>query len=56
MKPSVNSLDSHLGHWLRFGANQVARLKVADRDATVAEWVVLRELFDADAMMPSTLA
>jgi DNA-binding MarR family transcriptional regulator len=40
-------------------SNQVSHafsLKVAKRDVTVAEWVLLRELFDTDATMPSTLA
>jgi len=31
-------------------------LKLEARDATVAEWVVLRELYDHDAIVPSQLA
>jgi DNA-binding MarR family transcriptional regulator len=52
-------LQDHLGYWLRYVSNQVSHsfsLKLAARDVTVAEWVVLRELYDTDAMAPSALA
>jgi DNA-binding MarR family transcriptional regulator len=55
----ISPLDAHLGYWLRFVSNQVSHafsLKLAARDVTVAEWVVLRELFERDEMVPSTLA
>jgi len=55
----VSGLDTHLGYWLRFVSNQVSHafsLKLAARAVTVAEWVMLRELFDHDALMPSALA
>jgi DNA-binding MarR family transcriptional regulator len=58
-KPAVSPLEAHLGYWLRFVSNQVSHsfsLKLADRDVTVAEWVVLRELYEWDSMVPSTLA
>lgn len=51
--------DAHLGYWLRFVSNQVSHsfaLKLAAHDVTVAEWVVLRELFDAEPMAPSWCA
>ena len=57
--PTVSALEDHLGYWLRFVSNHVSHafsLKVAALDVTVAEWVVLRELFDADAQPPSLLA
>jgi len=56
---AVSPLEAHLGYWLRFVSNQVSHsfsLKLADRDVTVAEWVVLRELYECDAMAPSALA
>lgn len=56
---TVSPLDAHLGYWLRFVSNQVSHsfsAKLADREVTVAEWVVLRELYECDAMVPSTLA
>lgn len=54
-----SGLQDHLGYWLRYVSNQVSHsfsLKLAMRDVTVAEWVVLRELYDTDAMAPSALA
>ncbi|MCW2239850.1 MarR family winged helix-turn-helix transcriptional regulator [Azospirillum canadense] len=55
----VTPLDGHLGYWLRFVSNQVSHAfatKLAARGVTVAEWVVLRELFERDAVAPSALA
>jgi DNA-binding MarR family transcriptional regulator len=52
-------LEAHLGYWLRFVSNHVSHafsLKLAARDVTVAEWVVLRALFEHDAAVPSDLA
>lgn len=54
-----SSLETHLGYWLRFVSNHVSQAfaaKLADRGVTVAEWVVLRELYERDAVAPSTLA
>lgn len=56
---TASSLESHLGYWLRFVSNQVSHAferKLAALDVSVAEWVVLRELFDGDAAVPSELA
>jgi len=55
----VSGLEDHLGYWLRYVSNQVSHafsLKVAARDVTVAEWVMLRELHQQPAMAPSALA
>jgi DNA-binding MarR family transcriptional regulator len=55
----VSPLEAHLGYWLRFVSNQVSHsfsVKLAGRDITVAEWVVLRELYECDDMVPSALA
>lgn len=52
-------LETHLGYWLRFVSNHVSHafsLKLQACDVTVAEWVVLRELFDIAGIQPSTLA
>jgi DNA-binding MarR family transcriptional regulator len=57
-KAELSSLESHLGYWLRYVSNHVSHafaLKLAARGVTVAEWVVLRELYDADSA-PSVLA
>lgn len=56
---AVSRLHHHLGYWLRTVSNAVSHRfarKVADEGVTVAEWVVLRVLFDADWMTPSLLA
>lgn len=55
----TSDLETHLGYWLRFVSNHVSHsfsLKLQARDVTVAEWVVLRELFDGDGVSPSALA
>src|SRR5277367_1245111 len=58
-QPAVSELRSHIGFWLRFVSNHVSHAfakKLLNSGVTVAEWVVLREIFDTDEMPPSTLA
>ena len=55
----TSDLETHLGYWLRFVSNHVSHafsLKLQARDVTVAEWVMLRELFNGDGTSPSALA
>jgi DNA-binding MarR family transcriptional regulator len=55
----VSALEAHLGYWLRFVSNQVSHAfsqKVARRGVTVAEWVILRALYDGETLVPSKLA
>jgi DNA-binding MarR family transcriptional regulator len=55
----VSGLDAHLGYWLRAVSNHVShafKTKVEKHGVTVAEWVVLRALFDGDGVEPSELA
>jgi DNA-binding MarR family transcriptional regulator len=55
----VSDLKTHIGFWLRFVSNHVSHrfaAKVAASGVTVAEWVVLREMFDSDVTSPSALA
>jgi len=59
MPSSISPLEAHLGYWLRFVSNQVSHAfaaKLAGRNVTVAEWVVLRELCEAGDVAPSALA
>lgn len=62
MKPrhrSPSPLDAHLGYWLRCVSNHVShafKIKVERLGVTVAEWVVMRALFDEDGVRPSALA
>lgn len=56
---AVSGLEAHLGYWLRAVSNHVShafKTKVEGHGVTVAEWVVLRALFDGDGVKPSELA
>lgn len=56
---AASPLNAHLGYWLRFVSNQVSHafaLKLGAHDVTVAEWVVLRELFEGTGMIQTALA
>jgi len=55
----VSTLDSHLGYWLRFVSNHVSHafaLKLATKNVTAAEWVVMRILYGRPPTPPSQLA
>lgn len=55
----VSSLKGHIGFWMRMVSNHVSHAfaqKIAAHGITVAEWVVLREMFDSDVTSPSALA
>jgi DNA-binding MarR family transcriptional regulator len=54
-----SALTDHLGYWLRAVSNHVShafKAKVEAQGVTVAEWVVLRALFDADGLHQHELA
>ncbi|WP_158787181.1 MarR family winged helix-turn-helix transcriptional regulator [Granulicella sp. L46] len=54
-----SNLHSHIGFWLRYVSNHVSHAfaqKLLDSGVTVAEWVILREMFDRDGTAPSDLA
>jgi DNA-binding MarR family transcriptional regulator len=55
----IPALTDHLGYWLRMVSNHVSAgfaRRLEGEGVTVAEWVVLRELLDTDALAPSLLA
>ena len=57
--PEVTNLRSHIGFWLRFVSNHVSHTfarKLEGSGVTVAEWVILREMFDSASTSPSALA
>ncbi len=57
--PSPANLTSHLGYWLRYVSSHVSLAfarKVEAHGVTVAEWVLLRQLYDEEALAPSLLA
>lgn len=59
MEDSISNLETHTGYWLRLVSNHVShafRLKVESHGVTVAEWVVMRTLFDHDSVNPSQVS
>ncbi len=55
----ASDLTAHLGYWLRYVSNHVSQAfarKVERHGVTVAEWVLLRQLLDEEAIAPSRLA
>jgi DNA-binding MarR family transcriptional regulator len=57
--PDVSDLTAHTGYLLRMVSNAVSQgfaRSVAGEGVTVAEWVMLRALFDSEAVAPSVLA
>src|SRR5271155_636579 len=57
---SASDLTAHLGYWLRYVSNHVsqsfARKVVEAHGVTVAEWVLIRQLLEEEALAPSRLA
>ncbi len=54
-----SNLDAHLGYWLRFVSNHVSHAfsrRLLAGGTTVAEWVMLREVFEHESVVPSVLA
>ena len=57
--PPAAELSDHLGYWLRYVSNHVSQAfarKVEAHGVTVAEWVLMRQLLDEEALAPSRLA
>lgn len=58
-KISISALEEHTGYWLRCVSNHVTEAfarKLATKDATVAEWVLLRLLYAEEPLAPSHVA
>jgi DNA-binding MarR family transcriptional regulator len=56
---SVSELKKHVGFWLRFVSNHVSyafAVKLERTGVTVAEWVILREMYGTESTSPSTIA
>jgi DNA-binding MarR family transcriptional regulator len=56
---SVSDLKKHVGFWLRLVSNHVSHAfarKLLNSGVTVAEWVVMREMFDDEETSPGVLA
>jgi DNA-binding MarR family transcriptional regulator len=59
MPHPVSDLPDHIGYWLRFVSNHVSggfAKRLAAHDIGIAEWVMLRHLFDGPGLPPSELA
>ena len=59
LQAGVSDLRSHTGFWLRFVSNHVSHTfarKLVGSGVTVAEWVVLWEMFETSATSPSAVA
>src|ERR1700744_1160469 len=55
----ASDLTAHLGYWLRHVSNHVSQAfarKVEAHGVTVAEWVLMRQLLEEEALAPSRLA
>ncbi len=58
-RTDVSKLDEHIGFWLRCLSNFVSHSfaeKLAKEDVSVAQWVVLRTLYDYDNLTLNRLA
>ena len=58
-KAPVGDLKSHIGFWLRYVSNHVSQAfakALAGTDVTVAEWVVLREMYAVEETSPGVVA
>jgi DNA-binding MarR family transcriptional regulator len=56
---TVSDLKKHIGFWLRFVSNHVSHAfarRLLASGVTVAEWVVMREMFDDEETSPGLLA
>jgi DNA-binding MarR family transcriptional regulator len=56
---TVSDTKKHVGFWLRFVSNHVSHAfaqKLLAGEVTVAEWVVMREMFDDEETSPGLLA
>ncbi|MGB6193926.1 MAG: MarR family winged helix-turn-helix transcriptional regulator [Terracidiphilus sp.] len=55
----VSDLKAHIGFWMRFVSNHVSHAfarKVRQTGVTVAEWVILREMFGLGETTPGAIA
>lgn len=56
----VSNLKKHIGFWMRLVSNNVSHSfarRIEDKGVTVAEWVILREMYEfEEAIAPSHLS
>ena len=59
LQQSLPALTDHLGFWLRLVSNEVSygfANRLESKGVTMAEWVILRIMFDREPMPPSQIA
>lgn len=60
LKRDASALKAHIGFWMRLVSNNVSHSfarKLESLDVTVAEWVILREMYSGDeSTSPSAVA
>lgn len=60
MPSTISALEAHIGYWMRLVSNQVSTAfarKLEGQGVTVAEWVLLREMYRTDGRTaPSAIA
>jgi len=58
-KAELSSVEGHMGYWLRYVSNHVSYAfarKLQASGATVAEWVILRHMYERPPVAPSEWA
>lgn len=58
-KPKITHLEDHVGYWLSYISKYVSAAfmaKLALHHITIAEWLILRMLFDSSCLSPGTIA
>jgi DNA-binding MarR family transcriptional regulator len=58
-RPSISSLEAHVGYWLRRLSNAVSgefARSLQARQTSVAEWILLRHLWDCPQATPGEMA
>lgn len=58
-RKKASALTEHLGYWMRQVSNHVSHSfarKLEGKGVTTAEWVLMRVLFDVEALAPSRIA
>lgn len=59
VRPAISELESHLGYWLRKVSNSVSGTfaqSLQAKQTSVAEWVLLRHLWNWDRASPGEMA
>lgn len=59
MAGKVSQLDHHIGYWMRMVSNRISQafaVRLAEKGVTVAEWVLLRSLYEHRSVNPHKLA